>query len=335
MKNVRVYLMGGTIAAKIDESGNSVTTDLQDFVRQFHEFDGVVNIDVNPFCRLGGFETRIEDVVRLANELNRAAREDSLDGIVVVMGTNVMEEMAFAIHLLVPVKIPVVVTGAMRIASARSADGPGNLLSAIAVAADRGCQGMGTLVVFNEEIHSAEYVLKIHTSSTAAFHSEFLLGYVTEGKASIRTRPVKRPLPWLHVETEPKDVLLYTTYFSDSGRLVDALWEIPFDGMVVEGTGCGSVPYWILDKLEELHKRMPIVIASRTGHGDVLTDTYGVGYGTPRFYVENGYLMAGILDGRKARVLLTFLLMSNCTETEIAESFRRYSKDYEGEEIGE
>lgn len=328
MKNVRIYLMGGTIASTIDEHGNSVLCDLQDYVKEFHELDGKVTLDVISFSRLGGFETRIEDVVKLTEELNRAVSEDELDGIVVVMGTNVMEEMAFAIHILVQTQVPVVVTGAMRIATALSADGPGNLLSAIAAASDPCCRGMGTLVVFNEEIHSAQYVQKTHASSTAAFQSEFLLGYVAEGKASIRTRPLKRPLPWIGVKTKPKDVLLYTTYFADSGRIVDALFDLPYDGMVVDGTGGGSIAYWILDKLEQLHKRMPIVIASRTGHGDVLTATYGKGYGCPEFFVDNRYLMAGILDAKKARVLLTFLLMSQCTEEQIFESFRRYSKDY-------
>ena len=157
------------------------------------------------------------------------------------------------------------------------------------------------------------------------------MGYVSEGRASIRTRPVRRPLPWLRVGGAPKDVLLYETYFSDSGRILDALPSIPYDGLVVDGTGCGSIPGWILDKVEALHRTMPVVIASRTGHGDVLTATYGSGYGTPEYFVEQGYLMAGVLDARKARVLLTLLLMSGCTEAQLFESFRRYSKEY-GEE---
>ncbi len=264
--------------------------------------------------------------------MNRAVREDDLDGIVVVMGTYLMEEMSFAIDILVQTEIPIAVTGAMRIATDVSADGPKNLISAIAVAADPVCRGMGTMVVFNEEIHSAQHVRKVHTANVAAFKSEFLLGYVAEGKASIRTRPVKRPLPWMKVVTEPKDVLLYSSYFADTGRILDAIPSIPYDGIVVDGTGAGSVAPWVLDKIEELHKTLPIVIAPRTGHGDVLTATYGMAYGAPRWFVSKNYLISGILDARKARVLLTFLLMSNCTEEQMFESFRRYSKDYEGGE---
>ena len=186
-------------------------------------------------------------------------------------------------------------------------------------------------MVFNDEIHSAEFVRKTHTSSPAAFRSDFLLGYITEGKASIRTRPVRRPIPWISVKTGPKDVLLYESYFSDTGRILDALEQIPFDGLVIEGTGCGSIAGWVLDRVERIHQQIPVVIASRTGRGDVLTNTYGAGYGEPLYYVENGYLLAGLLDGRKARVLLTLLLMSECSKEQIFESFRRYSKEYEGE----
>ena len=331
MKRVRIYLMGGTIAATVDEAGNSVITDLKEYVRQFKELDGQIQIEVSSFSRYGGYETKIEDVLRLAGELKRAACEECLDGIVVVMGTNLMEEIAFAIHLLVPVEIPVVITGAMRIATARGADGPANLLSAIYAAADPVCRGLGTLVVFNDEIHAAAFVRKTHTSSPAAFRSDFLLGYITEGKASLRTKPLQRPLPWIDVKTDPKDVLLYESYFSDSGRILDALEGIPYDGLVVEGTGCGSIPGWVLDRVEKIHTQIPVVIASRTGRGDVLTATYGAGYGEPEYYVRNGYHMAGILDGRKARVLLTLLLMSECSNEQIAESFNRYSKYYKGE----
>lgn len=332
MRHIRIYLMGGTIAAKIGEDGTSSTVDLKEYVEQFCESGSVVKIDVRSFCSLGGFETRYRDVIELSSELNRAVREDHLDGVVIIMGTNVMEEMAFALQLLTPAQIPIAVTGAMRISTAVSADGPANILSAVAVASDPACRGLGTVVVFNEDIHSADYVQKLHPSNLNAFQSDYRLGAVVEGKVSLRTRPIKRPVPWINIVDLHKDVLLYETYFSDSGRILDGLKAIKYDGIVVDGTGCGSVPYWILEKLDELHKEIPIVLASRTGHGDVLTATYGKGYGCPQYYVEQNYLIAGILDARKAAVLLTLLLMSHCSEEEIRESFRRYSRDYAGEE---
>lgn len=327
-RHVRILLLGGTIACFVNEDGVSTVADLAEYVKTFHEFDGAVRISVKSFSRLGGYETKISDLVNVAQELKRTLREDAVDGIVVVMGTNVMEEAAFSINLLVQTDTPIVFTGAMRIPEARSADGAGNLVSAIAAAASDACRGLGVVVAFNDAIHSADYVRKLHPLNPGAFGSEFPLGYIAEGVPSIRTRPIRRLMPWLEVKTPSKDVLLYTSYLGDTGKLLDCVEALGYDGVVVEGTGGGSVAEWVFERLERIHTRMPVVMATRIGTGDVMTGTYGNGFGMPQYCVEHGYLMSGQLDGRKARLLLTFLLMSKCTPEQIAQSFYMYSKAY-------
>jgi L-asparaginase/Glu-tRNA(Gln) amidotransferase subunit D len=74
---------------------------------------------------------------------------------------------------------PIVVVGAMRPATAYSADGPANLLDACSVAACPGARGRGTLVVMNGRIHSGLWVGKRHVSSVEAFDSP-LAGAVGE-----------------------------------------------------------------------------------------------------------------------------------------------------------
>jgi L-asparaginase len=327
-KHVRVILLGGTIASVENEKGVEEVVDLSEYVKTFYELGESVNITVNSFKQLSGYETRISDIVQTADEIKRAIREDSVDGIVVIMGTNVMEEFAFGINLLVRTDMPIVFTGAMRTPDMRGADGPGNLISGIRVAASDNCKDLGVLVVFNDEIHSADYVRKLHPQNPGAFGSEFPLGYVAEGTPSIRVKPVRRPLPWLDIKTDPVDVLLYSSYIGDTGKILGKVDGLGYSGIVVEGTGYGVVAEWVFDRLEQLIKKMPVVMASRIGNGDVMTCFYGNGYGMPAYLVEHGYLLAGQLDGRKARILLTFLLMSKCSEEEIRESFRRYSKFY-------
>lgn len=327
-RHVRVLLLGGTIACFINEKGESTVVNIADYVKTFHALDDAVRISVKSFSRLDGYETKITDLVNVSKELKRTLREDAVDGIVVVMGTNVMEEAAFSINLLIRTDTPIVFTGAMRIPEARSADGAGNLVSAIAAAASGACRELGAIVVFNDEIHSADYVRKLHPLNLGAFGSEFPLGYIAEGTPSVRTRPVRRLMPWLEVKTPPKDVLLYSSYLGDTGKLLDCVEAMGYDGVVVEGTGGGSVAEWVFERLERIHARMPVVMATRIGAGDVMTGTYGNDYGMPRYCIEHGYLMAGQLDGRKARLLLTFLLISECTPEQIAESFRMYSKAY-------
>lgn len=328
-KHIRVILLGGTIASIVNEKGMAEVVDLSEYVKTFHELEEYVDITVNSFKQLSGYETRIADIADTAEEIKRTVGEDSVDGIVVIMGTNVMEEFAFAINILVQTDIPIVFTGAMRTPDMRSPDGAANLVSSIRVAASESCSDLGVMVVFNDEIHSADYVRKLHPQNPGAFGSEFPLGYVAEGTPSIRVKPVRRYLPWLaEIKTAPVDVLLYSSYIGDTGRILDTADGLGYGGLVVEGTGYGVVAEWVFDRLEKLVKRMPVVMASRIGYGDVMTCSYGKGYGMPSYLAEHGYLFAGQLDGRKARILLTFLLMCQCTEAEIRESFRRYSKYY-------
>lgn len=330
MSKVRVLLVGGTIATVVKNNSAQVLN-LTEELLHCAQYSELAEVDVKTFSQIGGLNITIYDVLKLIDEVKIAADDETIHGVVVVLGTNVMEEIAFSIQLAVQTSKPIVCTGAMRTPDMLSPDGPGNLLSAIAVAADSRCCNLGTMIVFNDEIHSADYAKKMHPSNPGAFHSECLIGYVSEGIPSIRTIPVKRTIPWIHVsgESKVKDVLLYTTCFSDSGRLLDESIKEKYAGIVVEGTGGGCVSNWIFDRLEEIHQDIPIVFASRIGCGDVMTgDMYGNAYGSAPDRVKKGYLFSGILDGRKARVLLMLLLMSGCTKANIQEAFNMYSKEY-------
>lgn len=67
---------------------------------------------------------QIPDVLEIVREVRKAIDEDQADGVVIVMGTDCMEEAAFAFETLLQTDVPVVVTGAMRVATSRGAEGP-------------------------------------------------------------------------------------------------------------------------------------------------------------------------------------------------------------------
>jgi L-asparaginase len=115
-------------------------------------------------------------------------------------------------------------------------------------------------------------------------------------------------------------VALYHVALGDDGRLLSAMEEAGYAGLVVEAMGGGHVPSVMVETLEDLASRRPVVLASRTGGGEVLRTTYGF-IGSEVDLLERGLIYAGPLDGRKARLLLALLLMSGATKEEIEETF--------------
>ena len=82
----------------------------------------------------------------------------------------------------------------MRPSTAISADGPGNLLSAIRAASSSQARGKGVLVVLNDEISAARDVTKTNTYRVETFRPAELgfLGYVDGDRVSFYRAPVRR-----------------------------------------------------------------------------------------------------------------------------------------------
>ncbi len=175
---------GGTIAGAA--SAASVSTDykpaslsLAAVVDTVPELRQRYNIGVTQPMQLASYDVRPEHWLDLHAAVMQAVNNPDVVGIVVTHGTDTLEETATFLHLSVDSDKPIVVVGAMRPATAYSADGPANLLDACSVAACPGARGRGTLVVMNGRIHSGLWVGKRHVSSVEAFDSP-LAGAVGE-----------------------------------------------------------------------------------------------------------------------------------------------------------
>lgn len=322
LPKITVFSLGGTISST-DAGGSGVEPTLtgEALVSDVPEIAKDAEVSATSFRQAASGELTIEDLAELAAEITVRVDEGAA-GVVITQGTDTIEETSFVLDLLVDRDAPVVVTGAMRNPTLPGADGPANLLSAVQVAASEDARAVGTVVVLNDEIHAARFVKKTHTSNPATFRSPLAgpVGWVSEGDVRVALRPAGRRNISLAEENGDHHVCLLTITLGDDGRLLEAVDNQGYSGLVIEAMGGGHVPSVMVDALTDLAGKMPVVLASRTGSGEVLRRTYGFP-GSETDLMKRGLINAGMLDGLKARLFLILLLKSGVTRNEIEEAF--------------
>jgi L-asparaginase len=325
LPKVTVLSLGGTISST-ETGGNGVEPTLtgEALVEDVPEISQVAEVSAESFRQVPGSELTLNDIIELSTEI-KDHLERGAAGVVVTQGTDSIEETAFVLDLLVNEDAPVVVMGAMRNPTLPGAEGPANLLASVEVAASDVARGVGTVVVMNDEIHAARFVQKTHTSNPATFRSALTgpIGYVSEENVRIVTRPVGRHHVDLSEETQARPVFLYTVALGDDGRLLSTIRQSGYEGLVVEAFGVGHVHSVMAEPLGDLAGKMPVVLASRTGSGEVHRNTYGF-TGSESDLLDRGLINAGMLDGPKARLFLSLLLRAETPKEEVAGEFERW-----------
>ena len=322
---VTAYFLGGTISMT-GEGGHGATPalDAQDLV------SGIgggpladVELSAVDFRKVSSARISFADLLELL-ALARRAVDAGVSGVVVVQGTDTLEESAYVLDLLWDRPEPIVLTGAMRNPTMLGADGPANLAAAVTAAATPACRDRGALVVLDDVVHAARRVTKRHSSATGAFGSAEPgpLGELHEGEVDVRGDLVR--LPALRTPDEVEvHVDLLTAVLGDDPRRYRGAAALA-DAMVVAGLGAGHVTPEVAEVLAEAATRIPVLLVTRTGGGSVHRRTYG-GPGSEVDLLARGVLHGGRLDPLKARLLLTLLLASGCPPEEVAVTVSRHA----------
>ncbi len=244
---------------------------------------------------------QILDIARVVRE--RIA--DGCAGVVVVQGTDVIEETAFALDLLVGGPVPVVVVGAMRGAADPGYEGPANLRDAVVAAASSALRDQGTLVVMGGLVLPADDATKTHTSAYDTFQARNLgpLGTVDGGGVVVGRRRTGRRLLPVPPDAAAEPIAIVTATVASDGAPLR--WAIAggVRGVVVAATGAGNTHPDLLVAAEEAMARgIPVVLASRASAGRV-APTYGFPGGGAR-WLAAGAIPSGFLTPVKARIAL-------------------------------
>ena len=296
---------GGTIAGAA--SAASVSTDYQPaslslaaVVDTVPELRARYIIEVSQPMQLASYDVRPEHWLDLHAAVMQAVNNPDVVGIVVTHGTDTLEETATFLHLSVDSDKPIVVVGAMRPATAYSADGPANLLDACSVAACTGARGRGTLVVMNGRIHSGLWVGKRHVSSVEAFDSP-LAGAVGEvaDQAVQWFRAVGRAptVAWQTPTTWPR-VDMVVAYAGVDDTALRAFVAAGAQGIVHAGFGNANTPTAYRAFIQSLPAQGVLVarcarfITGSVTRASVYADA------------QHGILTAGPLPPHKVRIVM-------------------------------
>ena len=315
---VHVIATGGTIS---NTGGERLTG--EELVKSLPGIERIARVSVEQFTNVASgsiTQSNWRDLALRINELYRTRPE--LRGIVVTHGTDTMEETAYFLDLTVASCHPVIVTGAMRQATAIGADGPANLFDAISTAASPSAAGRGTMVLLNDEIFAARDVTKIHTSRPDAFDSPTRgpLGDVTR-RVAFYHPPSRAACAQAEFAVTPTTVFprvdIVYTYLGADSVIVQALVDAGAKGIVVAGAGAGATTPAQGAALRRARERgVAVVTASRTGSGSV-----GMGSGRGGQPGQGPQLGAGDLTPQKARIRLMLSLTQSADPAEVARRF--------------
>lgn len=325
LPTVKIFGTGGTIASKGDTAattaGYQVGLTVNDLISAVPSLSEKANLEYLQVANIGSNSLNYTHLIPLHHNISHSLSLDEIDGAVVTHGTDTLEETAFFLDLTIKSEKPVCIAGAMRPATATSADGPMNLYQAVSIAASEEAKGRGTLITMNDRIASGFWTTKTNANSLDTFKAteQGYLGYFSNDDIEFYYPPA-RPNGHQFFDISnvtdaseiPEVIILYSYQGLNPELIVKAVVDLGAKGIVLAGSGAGS---WtntgdIVDKEIFEQYGIPIVHSRRTMDGTVPPED------TPEFAIGSGFL-----NPQKSRILLQLCLYSGYSMEQIRTSF--------------
>ncbi|MFB2588339.1 asparaginase [Acinetobacter sp. c1-l78] len=319
LPNLSIYATGGTIAgsssSNTDTSKYSVATlNVDKLINGVPELQNIANVKGYQISSVDSNDVSTQIKLKLANQINQDLAGDT-EGVVITHGTDTLEETAYFLSLTTFSNKPIVLVGAMRPSTALSADGYMNLLQAASVATHPQSKNRGVMTVMNDRIGSGYYITKMQANTPDAFRSEES-GYYGQ---MVGLDPHFYYTPQMPINMSKFDVSKVTElpkveiiygYQDTSPAQLDAAIAAGARGVVIAGTGAGSLSKPLLERVKQLTaKGFPVVRSTRvpSGYVDVSADE-GIG--------------SGFLNPQKSRILLSLAIGSGYSMENIRQRFK-------------
>jgi L-asparaginase len=273
---VRLIATGGTIAHVRPGFTPDTRITGHELLESIPQLGEYARIEVEEFSKIGSGDFSTTMLVALAKRVNEIfAKEPGVSAVVVSIGSNALEEVAYFLDLTVKSDKPVILTAAQRLHGTLGADGDMNLLDAVRVAVDPQTRGMGVLGVVNDEIHAARDIRKNISHRVDAWNSGDVgdLGMVDKDRVSYYRRTIRKHTTESEFDVSgltdlPKVYILYSYVGADAVLVNAAVKEGHAKGIVLAAfpTGTGA-PDQASALLQVAAAGIPVVDSQRGGRG--------------------------------------------------------------------
>lgn len=313
--DISIISTGGTVSSIIDYKTGAVhprfTAD--DLLRANPELLQYANYDVKALYNILSEDMKPEYWVETANSIFDTVN-DGTDGVVIAHGTDTMHYTAAALSFMLKTPVPIVITGAQRSSDRPSTDASLNLLNSIAAAkSDIAEVSVCMHSSLNDDycyLHKGTKVRKMHTSRRDTFQSINAEPIAILKDGNIEniniTNYTKRNSNELKINDNLESkVVLIKSFPGISEELINYHIDKNFKGIVIEGTGLGHVPDYMIDSIKRANEEnIAIVMTSQCIYGRVNMNVYSTG----RELVNANVISGGDMTPETAYVKLCWAL---------------------------
>lgn len=313
LPKVIVFATGGTIAgigasSTVQTNYTPGVLSIDEILKGIPEINNISMVQGVQFSNIASENMNTSFTLKLSQQISAVFENRSADGVVITHGTDTLEETAFLLDLTHNRPEPIVLVGAMRPASALSADGPYNLYQAISLAGSASARNRGVMITMNDRIGSAFYLTKTNAHSLDTFKAVeqgYLAMFLNEKPIFYYepTHAINKPYFDTAKTTRLPEVAILYAHQDMNVTLLDAAVRQGARGIVIAGGGDGTVDHTWIEKIQYLtyNASVPVVLSTRTGLSYTANTNYGIA--------------AGIFNPQKAKLLLQLAI--NCCGSDV------------------